>query len=259
MKKVMVNIGLIVSVLLFLGSAAALFRYFRQADETEEELQQLAKEVRQDTVTEKERVQAGEIGILARYVKLYKKNEDLAGWIRIPETQIDYPVMQRGEYYLHRNFQKEEDPNGLPFLDERCDMQNKSSNFLIYGHHMKSGMMFTALLDYKEPEFYKSHREIEFDTIRETGKYRVLSAYYTTADGEGKEPVFLKFAGSLDKAGFTEYVNDAKAKALYDTGETAQYGQTLLTLVTCSYHEEGGRFVLVCVKKGEGGDGDVLR
>lgn len=252
MKRKILNIILIICMFAFVGSSAYLIWYFRGAKEAEDALEQLSRETVMENLTEEERKQSEDMGVLEKYFRLHEKNQDLAGWIQVGGTKIDYPVMQNQsepEYYLHRNFDREEDQNGLPFLDAACDIKNSGDNFLVYGHHMKSGLMFTGLLSYGEKEFYNQHKEITFDTIYKEGTYQVFAAFYEEIPEQGKEAAFMKAGGEIEKEQFEEYVKYACEKALYPTGITPVYGQQLLTLVTCSYHANEGRFIVVAVKK----------
>ncbi len=251
MKKVVINGLLIVCVLIFLGSGLYLLRYYMQAGETKKEIQELMELKETNDITEVEKEEAQQKGILEKYVRLHNKNSDFVAWISIDGTKIDYPVMQNvndDEYYLHRNFQKKADKNGLPFLAKGCDILDVNSNHMVYGHHMKSGMMFTDLLDYAEQSFFKTHSEIHYDTLYDTGTYRVFSAFYTDVTEGSKHFRFYDYAGSLDEELFDEYVKQVSEKSLYPVENLPVYGQTLLTMVTCSYHTKNGRFVVVAAR-----------
>ncbi len=251
MKKTVINIILVLCILIFAGSGLYLLKYYMQAGETKKEIQELAEWKETDEITEEEKEEAKQIGVLDKYIRLYKKNSDLVGWIKIDGTQIDYPVMQNvkdAEYYLHRNFNRKEDKNGLPFLASGCDVQDVNSNLVVYGHHMKSGMMFTDLLRYKDRTFWKEHPEVTFDTLNGTGSYRVFAAFYTDVTEGSGHFKFYDYAGSLDEEMYHKYVKEVAEKAIYPTKFLPEYGQTLLTLVTCNYHTDNGRFVVVAAQ-----------
>jgi len=189
---------------------------------------------------------------LPQYAELAKENSDLFGWIKIEGTKVDYPVMytpDEPEYYLHRAFDKTKSTSGIPFLDG--DYKEQGSNYLIYGHNMKNGTMFKTLLSYKDKEFYRKHSTIAFDTIYETGTYEVVGAFYSRVFYQNEQGVFrfYKYTDLSSPSVFSEYVEKVKKASLYDTGISASYGDTLLTLITCSYHTEHGRFVVVARKK----------
>ena len=81
-----------------------------------------------------------------------KINSDVVGWIKIENTNIDYPVMQNEDYYLHRNIYKNYSSHGTPYLAEYCNVQY-SDNLIIYGHHMNDNSMFAQLDNYKKYSF----------------------------------------------------------------------------------------------------------
>lgn len=167
---------------------------------------------------------------------------------------MDYPVMytpQEPEYYLRRAFDKSDSISGVPFLDG--SYVESGNHYLVYGHNMKNGTMFHALLDYAKPEFWKEHPTIAFDTLQEDGAYTVLGVFYSRVYCQDETGVFrfYSYPDLSDPELFQEYVDNVEAVSLYDTGETAEYGDTLLTLVTCSYHTENGRFVVVARKSQE--------
>lgn len=194
-------------------------------------------------------------GILQKYAALYQKNPDIIGWISIPGTVVDYPVMQTltdEEYYIHRNFEKRDNDEGLPFLDIRCVLNQPSTNFIIYGHNMKNGHMFASLLNYASEDYYKEHTKIQFDTIYEEGSYEIISVFATEIAYENQETFrYYQFIHADSVLEFYNYIKEVKALSLYDTGVTADYGDHLITLSTCEYSMDDGRFVVVARKKTE--------
>lgn len=83
---------------------------------------------------------------------LKEKNPDCVGWVSIPGTGIDFPVMQNSDFYLKHDFEGSYTDYGLPSLDQRCDPET-SDQLIIYGHHMNDGSMFSALLNYANGEW----------------------------------------------------------------------------------------------------------
>lgn len=250
-----VNILLIVCILIFLASGLYLLRYYMNARNAEDAIGELVELKDGDGGPD----DGGDVQtvegktILKKYRKLYKKNPDLIGWITVKNTKIDYPVMltpNNSEYYLHRNYEKEEDVNGLPFLDAKCDIWDDNSNLMIYGHHMKSGLMFAHLLDFESEHFYRGHKTVYLDTLYDEREYEVVAAFYSQIYKED-EDVFKYYhhIGPLTEGQFDEYVKNVKKLSRYDTGITPQYGEQLLTMVTCAYHTADGRFVVVARRK----------
>lgn len=186
--------------------------------------------------------------LLPRYAKLYGENQDLAGWLRIEGTDIDYPVMRSfdDEYYLSHNFQKQEDRYGSLFMRSCVNITDLGTNVIVYGHNMKDGSMFGNLDDYRDKSYWEAHPKILFDTLYEEQEYEVLGAFQARVlkpEEEGFRYYDFYEADSEDE--FGAFYEAVKELSLYDTGVTAAYGDTFLTLSTCSYHTEDGRFVVV--------------
>lgn len=189
--------------------------------------------------------------VLDEYKTLYQKNKKLIGWIKIDDTLIDYPVMQTSdnEYYLDHNFNQEQDNNGSLFLDCDCSPYPQSTNLIIYGHHMKSGQMFGGLQKYAKESYGKKHSVIQFDTIYEKGTYEVMYVFRSQVYNEN-DIVFkyYQFIEANSKEEFDSYMKEMEAVSLYDMGVTASFGDHILTLSTCDYSQEDGRFVVVAKK-----------
>lgn len=189
--------------------------------------------------------------ILPQYEALYAQNPDLFGWLTIEGTKIDYPVMHaptEREKYLHTNFEGEYSYPGTPFLDETCTAD--SDNLLIYAHNMPNGTMFRNLMNYQEKNFWQEHPTIRFNTLYEEQEFEILSAFYDRVYYKTENVFkFYQFIDAADEADYDHAIAQFKEKALYDTGVEASYGDQLITLVTCAYHTDNGRFVVVAKKR----------
>ena len=189
--------------------------------------------------------------VLDEYKTLYEKNKKLIGWLKIDDTLIDYPVMQTSdnEYYLDHNYNQEYDKNGSLFLDCDCSAYPQSTNLIIYGHHMKSGQMFGELQKYAKESYAQKHSTIQFDTIYEKGTYQVMYVFRSKVYNEN-DIVFkyYQFIEANSEEEFNSYMREMEAVSLYDTGVTASFGDSILTLSTCDYSQEDGRFVVVAKK-----------
>ena len=244
--KTIRKIIFIIALIVFLVSAGYLARYFWVGHQSEQDFKSLRTEDGHDLKA------------------LYERNSDIVGWIHIDDTRIDYPVMQTKddpEFYLRRNFRKEHQEAGTPFMDAYSDMDT-SANWIIYGHHMHNGTMFYDLLKYDDPEFYDEHRYIQFDTIRDNGRrveegtYEVVAVFRSKVYTE-KDDVFKYYAYAQVSDGYSydEYVSNVKALSIYDTGVTPAFDEQLITLSTCEHSQEDGRYVLVA-RKVESKDAD---
>lgn len=170
--------------------------------------------------------------------ELKKTNPDVIGWIYIPDTVVDYPVVQcdNNDKYLHTLFSGENNKAGAIFVDARNTMNFTDQNTIIYGHNMKNKSMFHVLSEYGSQEFYDKHNIIYYYTIDGVYELRIFSTYtvhandpYTSINfGEQRSDLINKFVErSAVNSSFTVGTNDKIA-----------------SLSTCAYNFEDARFVV---------------
>ena len=175
---------------------------------------------------------------------LFAQNSDCIGWLCIPGTAVNYPVMhtpQEPQKYLRRSFYGEYSQSGVPFLDRRCGLN--SDNLIIYGHNMKNGTMFSSLRNYTDPAFCAAHSVIEFQTADGAEPYTVF-----TVAAVQKTDAWYSFIHAADGADFSEQTAAILQKSLYDTGITPVYGRQIITLSTCYGSGKNGRLIVAAVK-----------
>lgn len=191
--------------------------------------------------------------ILPEYAALYLQNDDMVGWIEIEGTKLNYPVLQtpdEKDYYLKRDFNKENSNHGAIYVQENCDVWTPSDNVVIYGHNMRDGSMFATLLKYKKQEYWEEHRFIYFNTLLERHTYEIVAVFKTTATiGKGFD--YHLFVDAEDEEEFNAYIDQIKKLDYYDTGVDAEYGDKLITLSTCEYTLTNGRLVVVAKRVDE--------
>lgn len=173
---------------------------------------------------------------------LQTRYPDVKGWLTIPGTVVDYPVMQSSaqdpEKYLRQNYDMKWRMAGSLFFQYDC--MPDSRNLVVFGHNMNDGTMFAVLKKMADPKFRQEHPTAVLQTADGTHEYRILTALTTDTTQlpfnrtqfAGDED-FLSFAGSM----------------LAGTGYTTQAGDRLLTLVTCAYTWDGARTVVVAVEQ----------
>lgn len=187
--------------------------------------------------------------MLENMAALYALNPDTIGWIRIDDTELDYPVMYTPddeEKYLRADFEGNWNSSGLPFIEADCSMDPESDNLIIYGHNMRNGTAFRTLISYDDEEFWEEHPTFFFSTLYEERTYEIVSVFYDRVYKKTDTCFkFYKFIDPETEEEFNEAINYYQRNALYDTGVTAEYGDHLITLVTCSYHTTNGRFVVI--------------
>ena len=184
--------------------------------------------------------------------ELKKQNNDIIGWLEIENIPINYPVLQceDNNFYMTHNYKKEYSADGSIFLDKDYNWDLPSSNLLLYGHNNKNGNMFQELLEYEKESYYKEHPTIKFTTVAEDSKYEIISIFKSRVYYKNEKNVFryYYFINAENEQEYNNYVEQSKKASLYDTGKTATYGDQLLTLSTCEYSQEDGRFVIVAKK-----------
>ena len=107
---------------------------------------------------------------------LYEQNKDIIAWIRINNSNINYPIMQtknNPNFYLRKNFYKAYSYYGTPYLSEQCNI-NTSDNLIVYGHHIKNSKMFGELENYKRQEYYNNHKIVNIYTLNDKRKYEII-------------------------------------------------------------------------------------
>ena len=248
-KKFKVNITKILGLIFIISVLCIIFIWFNTKKEQEETHNLLNNieinefEIQKPQETEKK----------LQVRKLKEQYTDVVGWLEVPGTNIDYPVMQGkdNDYYVKHDYKKEYAFDGSIFLHKDFDWTIPSSNLLLYGHNNKNDVMFAQLLKYKDESFYKQYPIIKFTTPEEDAEYEIIAVFLSRVYYKSEKNVFryYKFINAKNEAEYNEYVQNSKEASLYNIEATAKYGDQLITLTTCEYSQEDGRFVVVGRKK----------
>lgn len=231
--------------------------YFLESKNVQKEFQALLNTVAIDnTIIENNKIAIDEPIITERMLKIKELNSqypDLKAWIEIGDSNINYPIMhgQDNSFYMNHDYKKEYSRWGSLFVDKEYDWNLPSSNLLIYGHNFSDGIMLSDLLKYKDKSFFDAHQTIRFTTAEEDVEFEVLAVFYSRVYYKSETNVFryYYFVNAETEEEYNEFVENAKKASIYDTGKTAEYGDQLLTLSTCEYSQEDGRFVVIARKK----------
>lgn len=175
--------------------------------------------------------------------ELSKINSDVVGWLSLQDTVINYPVVQGedNDFYLDHLFTKEYNRVGCLFIDARNKADLSDQNTCIYGHHMRDGSMFAKLEYFNDDDWFKQHQEFVYRTKDKTYKLYPFAGVLT--NGQGGEILQFNFENQDD---FMKYVNDAKSKTYFKSDVDIQPGDKIVTLITCSWRVDDGRFALMC-------------
>ena len=184
--------------------------------------------------------------------QLFSMNSDMAGWLTIPDTVVDYPVMYTPddvERYLHMDFDGYYSFSGCLFIGDNCDVD--SDAFVIYGHNMNNGSMFGSIDYYTSYEYWLSHPDVILKTKDETRLYKIFAAFATKvydADDDADDFRYYDAVGKRTEQQYNADVKDILALSCIDCGVKPDYPAQIVYLSTCAYHEENGRFVLAAYR-----------
>lgn len=181
---------------------------------------------------------------LQEEVKSENKNyPDVKAWVKVPGTSIDCPVFQadNNDRYLRNDKDNNQTRWGENFLDYRCNVDkiNESmQHYIVYGHNTEIDTRFTPLLNYKDVNYFKAHKYVEFATLNGSYKFEIFATYSTSTDFYYIDTTFR----NIDEYGV--YLQSLKAKSEYDTQVEVAKEDTILTLSTCVYDIVDGRYVV---------------
>ena len=177
---------------------------------------------------------------------LAAENADCVGWLTIPDTGIDYPIMHTPndpEHYLRRDFYGDSTSGGTPFLDGRNVAQVAGQNLIVYGHNMMDGSMFRPLISYLEPNFLVTHPEIYLELGGTQYRYEILDVVET-----GTQCSLYRFTDLSDPATESEF----RAALLKETElEVVHQAPGYLTLSTCNNQGGDSRVLVIAALAGE--------
>lgn len=225
-RKILFWVVCVCLAMVFLLSGAMIWREESGRQKEKSEFEELAQMV-------------GDSSTGRNLEKLFEQNPDCVGWLCIPGTQVNYPVMHTPDHpekYLRRNFSGQAGQSGTPFLDARCSLD--STNLIIYGHNMRNHSMFGTLKHYLEEGYLFEHPVIELETASGRKEYTVFAvARMDSSD------VWYRFTDTANAAQYEEYLAELYRKAVQISVFSPAYDQQLLTLSTC--HDDQQERLLV--------------
>ena len=257
---------LVISVIVFLGSGGYLaYKYFGEPILEQMELASYKKDYDSEEPStaedgvwtnkeeeKKEEEERLDDGTLASFKVIRELNKDVVGWINVPNTLVDYPVVQSKDntFYLKHNINKEYNGSGCPFLDYRNSIKTDSDDrcLIIYGHHRRNGTMFATLKNYNKIDFYRENPVFIFDTIYERGKWIIFSNFRATTSWATGTPFNYIQTNFKDDEEFMKFVSDIKKRSLISTPVEVRADDRILLLSTCSYEKSNWRMVIAARK-----------
>ena len=237
---------------LFLFSGAMLAREYLDQKQSAEAFDEVAGLVKEDVelpaleLADDPAQEPEELTAFEKYADVYAKNSDLVGWISIPGTRIDYPVMQTKDnpnFYLKHAFDKSYSSYGVPYMQENCDV-GISDNLMLYGHHMKNGSMFKDISRYKDQGYFDQHSEIILYTPEREIHLKALAAVCTSPDAIRRK---TEFASGEEFASYIQQMTAGASASAPIEGTIVR----LYSFVTCSYEFNNARTILYAYEAAE--------
>lgn len=174
---------------------------------------------------------------------LFLENDDFVGWITIPDTRIDYPIVKASDndYYLKHDFYGQPSKAGSIFMDYRNIGNWSDQHTIIYGHKIKNKTMFYDLLRFRDPDFYRDNRILVFETLRGPIYYKVFAAYTTGPD-------FYFINTRFDEVSHANFIRQIRGRSDFDWDTDVDFTSKILTLATCSHDFEDSRYVVHAIR-----------
>ncbi len=172
---------------------------------------------------------------------LYEINDEIVAWIRIDDTEVNYPITRAedNEYYLKHLYNKKPNVSGSIFMDYRANQDFSSDNTILYGHNMRNNTMFGSLKKYKKESYFEEHKYIWLITPKATYQYEIYAAYEFDSS---KEAHIINFNS---EESFQKYLDEIKKKTILSSELEVGTKDHLLTLSTCTDVEQDERFTIV--------------
>lgn len=205
-------------------------------------------------------------GMLCDYAIYYAQNPQTIGYLRIPGTKVDYPVVQadNNDYYVNHDFYGKSTSYGAVFATYKNAWKPLDRNTLLYGHNMNDGTRFASLHNYKNLDYYRQNPIIEFDTLYEKNVWKVVACYITNGTVASDNGYFFDFTfNHCSDTCFEEYIEEVDKRKFYETGVDLDITDTILTLCTCAHytddnrHIDDGRLIVIARKLREGESAEV--
>jgi len=204
-----------------------------------------------------------------RWNKMKKINEEIVAWVQVENTGIDHPVLfhkgdnDKTQYYLYLDYNKKYSDFGSIFLDYHCGGMADSRHVILHGHNMGSDKdaMFGSLVNYTikdgrtkaNPEYYKSHPIIKYDTPKQNGDWIIFAAMKIDVAND-KSDIFNYLQAEFNDAQYMNFIYNIKERSYFDIDVPINENDRLLTLSTCSYETDNMRTVIVARKIRDGED-----
>ena len=214
----------LICVILIMFSSMEIYKWVKENNENRDALGKLQNIISKDTKNDKDNK--------INYNVLQSINSDIVAWIKINNTNVDYPVVQteNNEFYLNHNIEKNENKAGWIFMDYRNNLNSKDKNIIIYGHNRMDGSMFSSLKNLFQKQWYENEQNLKIQLITESETliYQIFSIY------EINNEDYYITTGFENNEKFNQFLNKIKSRSIKNFEVNVSENDQILTLSTCS-------------------------
>lgn len=195
-----------------------------------------------DPVPPVEEPEENYIPISVDFAPLLEQCQDVVGWLYLPDTVINYPVVQgeTNDTYLRHMLNGKYNVAGSIFVDYRNGEFGSDRNYIIYGHNMQDGSMFGSLVKYKDASYYDEHPAFYFITPEKSYLLELYAGFVTNSRSDS-------YTITHTDETLGEYMARVKAQSTFSSPVEYQAGDQVVTLSTCSYEFSNARYAVVAI------------
>ncbi len=228
-KKAILNLVIYIMLLsILLYSGIKIYKWYK--DKTNNN--KIAEQIRDTVIVEEKNEDENKEESKVDFNKLKEQNSDAVAWIKVNNTNIEYPVVKgsNNSFYLNHSFDKSNNSAGWIFADYRNKFDNTDKNIVIYGHNMKDNSMFGSLKNILNSDWYDNEENTNIILYTENEKciYKVFSIYKIES-----EDYYIKTEFSDDN-NFEQFVNTIKKRSIKEFNTDVSKDDNILTLSTCA-------------------------
>lgn len=230
-KKIILNIVIyMILFLILIYSGIEIFKWYK--DKTNN--QKIAEKIKSTVIIEEENKAENEKKeeYTVDFNKLKEQNDETVAWIKVNNTNVEYPVVKttNNNFYLNHSFDKSKNSAGWIFADYKNKFDNTDKNIIIYGHNMKDNSMFGSLKNILNSDWYdnEENTNITLYTENEKSIYKVFSVYKIE-----NEDYYIKTKFSNDNE-FEKFIKTLKKRSIKDFNTDVSKDDSILTLSTCA-------------------------
>ena len=228
-KKAILNLIIYIILLsILIYSGIKIFKWYK--DKTNNN--KIVEQIKSTVIVEENNEDGNENGYTVDFNKLKEQNNETIAWIKVNNTNVEYPVVKatNNSFYLNHSFDKSKNSAGWIFADYKNKFDNTDKNIVIYGHNMRDGSMFGSMLNILDAKWYENeeHTNITLSTENEKCIYKVFSIYKIE-----NEDYYIKTEFKNDNE-FEEFVKNLKKRSIKDFNVDISKDDNILTLSTCA-------------------------